>query len=62
MIKKGKEVNGLQNIKEVGIFLGIVKNSIFSSVHRRLKRERIRDRKIKKSVEALKFKLSKDQE
>jgi chromosomal replication initiation ATPase DnaA len=49
-------------LKDVGKFFGIVKNSTISSIDRRLKREMIRDQKIKRTVEALKFELSKGQE
>ncbi len=49
-------------LKDVGKFFGIVKNSTISSIDRRLKREMIKDRKIKRNVEALKFELSKGQE
>lgn len=49
-------------LKDVGKFFGIVKNSTISSIDRRLKREMIRDKKIKRNVEALKFELSKGQE
>jgi len=48
--------------KDVGKFFGIVKNSTISSVDRRLKREMIRDKKIKRNIEALKLGLSKGQE
>jgi len=51
---------------EKGIFLGkifeIAKNSLVSSVVERLKREMIRDKKIKKRVEILRGKLTKSQE
>jgi len=46
----------------VGDFFGIVKNGTISSIDRRLKREMIRDKKIKRNVEALKFELRKGQE
>jgi len=46
----------------VGKLFGIVKNSTISSVDRRLKREMIRDKKIKKNIEALKLELNKGQE
>jgi len=46
----------------VGKFFGIDKNSTISSIDRRLKREMIRDKKIKRTVEALKFELNKGQE
>ena len=49
-------------LKDVGRFFGVVKNSTISSIDRRLKREMIRDKKIKRNVEALKFKLIKGQE
>jgi chromosomal replication initiation ATPase DnaA len=49
-------------LKDVGKFFGIVKNSTISSIDRRLKREMIRDKKIKRNVETLKFELSKGQE
>ncbi len=49
-------------LKDAGNFFGIVKNSTISSIDRRLKRDMIRDKKIKKNVEALKFELSKGQE
>jgi len=49
-------------LKDVGKFFGIVKNSTISSIDRRLKREMIRDKKIKRNVETLKFELSKCQE
>ena len=49
-------------LKDVGKFFGIVKNSTISSVYRRLKREMIRDKKIKRNIEALKLELSKGQE
>ena len=49
-------------LKDVGKFFGINKNSTISSVDRRLKREMIKDKQIKKNVEALKFELSKGQE
>ena len=49
-------------LKDVGKFFGIVKNSTISSVDRRLKREMIRDKKIKRNVETLRFELSKGQE
>ncbi len=39
-----------------------IENSTISSIDRRLKREMIRDKKIKRTVEALKFELSKGQE
>jgi len=43
----------------VGKIFGISKNSTISSIDRRLKREMIRDKKIKRNVEALKFQLAK---
>jgi len=46
-------------LKDVGEFFGIAKNSTISSVDRRLKREMIKDKKIKKNVEILKSTLSK---
>ncbi len=49
-------------LKDVGKFFGIKKNSTISSVDSRLKREMIKDKQIKKTVEALKLKLSKGQE
>ena len=49
-------------LKDVGDFFGINKNSTISSVDRRLKREMIKDKQIRKNVEALKFELSKGQE
>jgi REP element-mobilizing transposase RayT len=49
-------------LKDVGKFFGINKNSTISSVDRRLKREMIKDKQIKKNVQALKFGLSKGQE
>ncbi len=49
-------------LKDVGKFFGINKNSTISSVDRRLKREMIKDKQIKKNVEALKFELTKGQE
>jgi len=49
-------------LKDVGKFFGIAKNSTISSIDRRLKREMIRDKKIERNVEALKFELSKGQE
>ena len=49
-------------LKDVGRYFGVVKNSTISSIDRRLKREMIRHKKIKRNVEALKFKLSKGQE
>ena len=49
-------------LKDVGKFFGIVKNSTISSIDRRLKREMIRDKKIKKNVEALKLELGNGQE
>jgi hypothetical protein len=47
---------------DVGKFFGIAKNSPVSSVDRRLKREMIKDKKIEKNVETLKFELGKGQE
>ena len=49
-------------LKDVGEFFGINKNSTISSVDRRLKREMLNDKQIRKNVEALKFELSKGQE
>jgi len=48
-------------LKDVGKFFGIVKNSTISSIDRRLKREMMRNKKIKRNVEALKFQLGKGQ-
>ena len=49
-------------LKDAGKFFGIVKNSTISSVDRRLKREMIKDKKIKRNIEALKLELNKGQE
>jgi len=49
-------------LKDVGGFFGIDKNSTISSVDRRLKREMLKDKQIKKNVEALKGRFSKGQE
>lgn len=49
-------------LKDVGKIFGINKNSSISSVDRRLKREMLKDKQIRKNVEALKLKLSKGQE
>jgi len=49
-------------LKDVGKFFGIFKNSTISSVDRRLKREMIKDKRIKKNVETLKLGLVKGQE
>jgi len=49
-------------LKGVGKFFGINKNSTISSVDRRLKSVMIKDKQIKKNVEALKFELDKGQE
>lgn len=49
-------------LKDVGKFFGIVKNSTISSIDRRLKREMIRDKKIRRNIEALKLVLGKGQE
>jgi len=49
-------------LKGVGGFFGIVKNSTISSVDRRLKREMLRNKNVKRNVEALKFQLGKGQE
>jgi len=50
------------NLKDVGKIFEIAKNSSVSSVVERLKREMIRDEKIKKRVEILKSELGKSQE
>jgi len=49
-------------LKDVGKFFGIVKNSTISSIDRRLKCETIRDKKIRRNIEALKLELGKGQE
>ena len=49
-------------LKDVGKFFGVNKNSTISSVDRRLKREMLKDKKIRKNVETLKFELAKGQE
>ena len=50
------------NLKDVGKIFEIAKNSSVSSVVERLKREMIRDKKIKKRVEFLRGELAKSQE
>ena len=49
-------------LKDVGKIFGISKNSTISSIDRRLKREMIRDKKIKRNLAALKIQLTKGQE
>jgi len=49
-------------LKDVGEFFGISKNSTISSVDRRLKREMIKNKRMKKTVEKLKLTLGKGQE
>ena len=49
-------------LKDVGQFFGIFKNSTISSVDRRLKREMIKNKRMKKTVETLKLKIGKGQE
>lgn len=49
-------------LKDVGDFFGISKNSTISSVDRRLKRKMLKNKRIKKDVEALTFELRKGQE
>ena len=51
-----------ERLKDVGKFFGVNKNSTISSVDRRLKREMLKDKQIKKNVETLKLELSKGQE
>ena len=48
--------------KDVGEFFGISKNSTISSIDRRLKREMIKNKRMKKTVEKLKLTLGKGQE